>query len=156
MSNTHSSAPDARAWVEVDLDALRANFRTVSHAAPRAAMIAMVKAEGYGVGAERTVRALAPLSPWGYGVATADEGAALRRIGVTDPVVVFSPLPPDAVETAASARLTASISDLGGLERWSAAAQRYGPLDFHVEIDDTGDDCQATSKARVTSGAFSY
>jgi alanine racemase len=126
-----------RAWVEVDLDALRANFEAVRRAVgPGVAVIPMVKADGYGLGAERVVRALDRLEPWGYGVATAREGIALRRAGVERPVIVFSPLPPDAVEDAAEARLTACISDLGGLERWAAAAKRVpGGLDFHVEID---------------------
>jgi alanine racemase len=95
----------------------------------------MVKAEGYGLGADRVVRALDTLGPWGYGVATADEGAALRARGVQRPVVVFSPLPPQAVECAAAAKLTASISSLEALERWSEQARIHGPLDFHVEVD---------------------
>jgi alanine racemase len=125
-----------RAWVEVDLDALRDNYRAVREVVgPRPAIIAMVKADGYGLGAERVVRALEPLEPWGYGVAAAEEGAALRSAGVVRPIIVFSPLSPQAVSTAAAAGLIATISDLGGLERWTAAAAGYGPLEFHVEID---------------------
>jgi alanine racemase len=131
-----SNVNEARAWVEVDLEALRDNFRAVREAAgPRPGIIAMVKADAYGLGAARVIRALDPLDPWGYGVATADEGAALRQMGVQRPVVVFSPLPPQAVGTAAAAGLVASISDLPSLERWLEASQSHGPLEFHVEID---------------------
>jgi alanine racemase len=131
MSNDLQS----RAWVEVDLDALRENYRAVRGAVGvRPAIIAMVKADAYGLGADRVVRALEPLEPWGYGVATADEGAALRDFGVRRPIVIFGPLPPRAVETAARAGLSATISDLPSLERWAAAATG-GRLDFHVEID---------------------
>lgn len=128
---------DERAWVEVDLDALRANFRMVrERVGGGAALIPMVKADGYGLGAARVVRALDPLDPWGYGVATATEGRALRADGVTRPVLVFSPLPPQHVALAADAGLTASVSDLDALERWALAARRLDrPLDFHVEID---------------------
>ncbi|HEX6134488.1 MAG TPA: alanine racemase [Longimicrobiales bacterium] len=125
----------ARAWVEVDRSALRDNFRAVREAVgARTAIIAMVKADAYGLGVARVVRVLEPLEPWGYGVATADEGAALRDLGVRRPIVVFGPLPPAAVGTAARAGLVATISDLAGLERWAAAASA-GPLDFHAEID---------------------
>ncbi|MGH7466108.1 MAG: alanine racemase, partial [Longimicrobiales bacterium] len=125
----------ARAWVEVDLDALRDNYRAVREAVgARPAIIPMIKADAYGLGAARVVRALEPLEPWGYGIATADEGAALRDFGVRRPIVVFGPLPPTAVETAARAGLSATISDLPSLERWAAAAAG-GTLDFHVEID---------------------
>jgi alanine racemase len=132
MSNDEQS----RAWVEVDLDALRDNYRAVRAAVgPRPGIIAMVKADAYGLGVERVVRALDPLEPWGYGIATADEGAALREMGVRRPIVVFSPLPPQSVERAARAALVAAISDLDALDRWCDAATRHGPLEMHVEID---------------------
>lgn len=128
--------PDARAWVEVNLDALRANYDAVRRRAGSARMLPMVKADAYGVGAGRVIRALEPLEPWGYGVATAAEGIALRDMGITRPVLVVTPLPAGDVDVAAAARLTASISSMEGLERWEAAAARIGdPLDFHIEVD---------------------
>jgi alanine racemase len=81
------------------------------------------------------VRTLEPLEPWGYGVATADEGAALREMDVRRPVIVFGPLAPQAVRTAAAARLTISISDVPSLQHWASVASSAGGLDFHVEID---------------------
>lgn len=124
-----------RAWLEVDRGALEANFRAVQERAPGAAVIAMVKADGYGLGAERVVQVLEPLDCHSYGVATVSEGEALRAAGVARPVVVFTPLAPSAVEAAAAAGLTATISDIPGLARWAEAARRHGPLSFHVEID---------------------
>jgi alanine racemase len=132
MSNVNQT----RAWVEIDLAALQDNYRAIRAAVgEHPAIIPMVKADAYGLGVERVVRALEPLSPWAFGVATADEGATLRQLGVERPIVVFGPLPPQAVETAAAARLTISISDLPSLRRWVEAARAHGPLDFHVEID---------------------
>ncbi|HEX7050588.1 MAG TPA: alanine racemase [Longimicrobiales bacterium] len=126
-----------RAWIEIDLDAVRENFETVRRAVDRrAAIIAMVKADAYGLGATRIARALEPLDPWGYGVATAAEGVELRDAGITRPILVVAPLPPPCVGDAARHALTASISDLEGLDRWAAAAEQVpGGLDFHVEID---------------------
>ncbi len=133
MSNAH----DTRAWVEVDLDAVRANFGTVAETArPRVGVLPMVKANGYGLGAERLVRALEPLSPWGFGVAAVAEGIALRELGVERTIVVFSPVPVGEVEAAADADLVPAISDLGGLERWAEQGRRRGrPLAYHLEID---------------------
>ncbi|CAN5705444.1 alanine racemase [soil metagenome] len=131
-----SNESESRAWVEVDLDALRDNYRTVREViGPGPAIIAMVKADAYGLGVGRVVRALEPLDPYAYGVATADEGAQLRDLGVRRPIFVFSPLPPQAVERAAAAGVCATISDVGALELWSEAARRHGPLEFHVEVD---------------------
>ena len=62
--------PDtARAWVDVDLGALRANARTLA-AVSGSRLLPMVKANGYGLGAVAVARALEPLEPWGYGVAS--------------------------------------------------------------------------------------
>lgn len=130
--------PDARAWVEVDLDAVRANYATLRRTVkPGTALLPMVKADAYGLGAERVVRALEPLEPYGYGVATAAEGASLRALGVDRPILVVTPLPDGDVDVAAEARLTASISSVDGLDRWVAAGRRVGgaPLEFHVEVD---------------------
>src|SRR5690606_38931671 len=122
---------------EVDLTALRRNYRTLAKlVGPDVRQVVMVKADGYGLGAVRVARNLEPLEPWGYGVATVEEGIALRRAGIRRPILVSEPLPPAAVADAAASGLTASISHLSQLERWAAAARRHpSGLDFHVEID---------------------
>ncbi|MFW6201968.1 MAG: alanine racemase [Gemmatimonadota bacterium] len=126
----------SRAWVEVDLDAVRANYETVRERVGEGVdLLPMVKADGYGLGAERVVRVLEPFEPYGYGVATAAEGAALRSYGVERPVLVFTPMSPGEMEAAARAGLTACISELGMLGRWGELASERRPLDFHVEID---------------------
>jgi alanine racemase len=129
------SNPDQlRAWVEVRLEAIRANYRAI-RAAAGSALLPMVKADAYGLGAERVIRALEAEQPWGYGVATVEEGAALRRAGVRRPIVVFGPMPAGEEPYAAQAGLVATVSDVEALARWAAAAEAIGRLDFHLEID---------------------
>jgi alanine racemase len=131
-----SNHAQARSWIEVSASALRANYEAVrSRAGGRAAVIPMVKADGYGLGAAWVVRTLEPLGPWGFGVATAAEGAFLRQQGIRLPIIVFSPLTDDALEQAARQRLTVAISDLPALQRWAGLAGQSDPLDFHLEID---------------------
>jgi alanine racemase len=132
---------DARAWVEVDLESLRANYDMLRRTAGSGvAMVPMVKADGYGLGVAAVVRTLEPLAPWGYGVATVAEGLELRALGITRPVLVIAPALPREMDVAAEARLTLAMSTLDGLEAWTAAAERAGAtgeaaLDFHVEVD---------------------
>ena len=131
-----SNSSQARAWVDIDLAALRANYEAIRRIVGEGrAMIPMVKADGYGLGAERVVRTLESAGPWGFGVATAEEGVVLRRAGVRRPIVVFGPLAPQSVDAAAAAGLVATISDIASMERWAAAADRHGSLSYHVEID---------------------
>ena len=67
-----TSSPDtARAWVDIDLDALVANARAVV-AACGSRLLPMLKANGYGLGAVPVARALESLDPWGFGIATPD------------------------------------------------------------------------------------
>ncbi|HSU16403.1 alanine racemase, partial [Longimicrobium sp.] len=70
----------SRAWVEVDLGALRANLRRVQRAAPGSALVPMLKADAYGLGVPHVLRAvieaLAPGGPWAIGVAATSEGEA--------------------------------------------------------------------------------
>jgi alanine racemase len=91
----------------------------------------MVKANGYGIGAVAVARALESLDPWGYGVASVEEGAELRRGGIQRPILVVSPLTPDWVEGCLAHNLRPSIGDLLALEAWSRQSERP----FHVEID---------------------
>jgi alanine racemase len=156
-----SKADEARAWVEIDTGALRENYRTVRRAVGDApAVIPMVKADGYGLGAATVVRALERLEPWGFGVATAEEGADLRAQGVRRPILVVAPLAAAALERAAAAGLIASISDVDTLGHWAALAETYGPLAFHVEIDtgmgragfDWRDTSQWSERARACVG----
>jgi alanine racemase len=122
----------ARAWVDVDIGALRENYRTVAaRAGAHAAVIPMIKANGYGLGAQTVVNALDDLEPLAYGVAAAEEGAALRRGGVKRPILVVTPLSHEGLFLAAREQLTPAISSVENLEQW--AAQKAGG--FHVEID---------------------
>ena len=120
----------ARAWVDVDLGALTANARTLS-SLTGSRLLPMVKANGYGLGAPAVARALEPLEPWGYGVATVGEGAALRKAGVGRPILVVSPLLAEDVDGPLAHDLRPTIGDPAGLEAWRGRVSRP----FHLEID---------------------
>ena len=120
----------ARAWVDIDLGALVANGRTLAEACGTR-LLPMVKANGYGLGAARVARALDALDPWGYGVATMEEGNALRTAGVARPILVVSPLTRESIDAVAARGFRPTIGDPGMLAEW--IGRRAGP--FHLEID---------------------
>ena len=124
-------SPDtARAWVDIDLAAVVANARTVA-AAAGVRLMPMVKANGYGLGAVAVAGALEAVDPWGFGVATAEEGAALRTAGCRRPILVATPFVPAGKDELLAADLRPSIGDLDGLRAWLATGDRP----FHLEID---------------------
>jgi len=124
--------PPRRAWLDVDLAALVRNARRFRELCGTP-LLPMVKANGYGLGAVPVARALEPESPWGFGVATIEEGAELRSAGITRPILVFTPLAADPVSVSAmqSSRLCPVIADIAALDGWLAA----GAAPFHIEID---------------------
>lgn len=121
--------PDTRAWVDIDLGALQRNAAALrKHAG--IPMLPMVKADAYGLGAERVTAALEKTNPWGYGVATVNEGKELRRFGIARSVLVFTPLLDSELEQAHDANLTPVLGSERELRAWS----KFGAA-WHLAID---------------------
>jgi alanine racemase len=114
----------------VDLAAVSENARTVARVSGTR-LLPMVKANAYGVGAVAVSKALEPLDPWGYGVATVPEGAELRAAGLARPVVVFMPVQPSLFAEFERLRLTPVLGDATAIADWVARGARP----FHLEID---------------------
>jgi alanine racemase len=129
MSDAEIYRPPLRAWIDVDLGALRRNAEALERRSG-VPLIPMVKADAYGLGARAVVGALEPLEPWGYGVATVKEGEALRRSGVTRNIVVFTPLLHEEFGAAYAAELIPTL----GTERDIRAWGRFG-APYHLAID---------------------
>ena len=119
-----------RARVEIDLGALRRNGAAVARRAG-VPILPMIKADAYGLGAAAALRALEPLGPWGYGVASVAEGEELRALGVSRPVVVFTPLLEPELSRARVARLTPTLGFPSEIEAW----RRAGGGGWHLSID---------------------
>ncbi|MEO8561972.1 MAG: alanine racemase [bacterium] len=118
-----------RAWVEIDLAALCRNGAAVA-ARSGAPLMPMVKADGYGTGALRAALALEELEPWGFGVATYEEGEELRRGGITRPILVFTPIMRTEIDALRRADLTPALGDPAVIESWTRTGR-----DWHLQID---------------------
>ncbi|HXY30975.1 MAG TPA: alanine racemase [Gemmatimonadaceae bacterium] len=118
-----------RAWVEIDLGALRRNGAALAARARH--LLPMLKADAYGLGAVAVARALESLAPWGYGLSTVDEGAELRAAGIDRRLLLFTPLSADDLATARAERLTPMLSHADDVARWVALGG--GP--WHLGID---------------------
>ncbi len=123
--------------MDVSSSAIRENYLTLREVVGSGAgILPMVKANAYGLGVAETLSALEPMDPWGFGVATVEEGVELRSLGVVKPILVCSPLPPGSYREAVEHGLSASVSDLGGLSNLKAASEALElPGRFHVEVD---------------------
>ena len=119
-------------------------------------LLPMVKASAYGLGAVPIARALETIDPWGFGVATVQEGIELREAGIARPLVVFTPVTPSKRDLYAEYDLRASVDDPDVAAQWR--------LPYHVEID-TGmsrcgirfdDDRLESMATEYLEGAFTH
>src|SRR5216683_1224804 len=121
MSTTSDPAARAGAILEIDLAGIAANWRLLARQAAPAECAAVVKANGYGLGAAPVARALAASGCRTFFVATLDEGIALRHaLGEVPEIAVFNgPLPGTAIEFAAH-QLIPVLNEPGQIEEWAS------------------------------------
>ena len=122
-------------WLEVDLDAARANAALVRELIGRErTMFAVVKADGYGFGAAAMGRAFLEGGADALGVADPAEGVRLRQAGVTAPVLVYPSGLPDAMAEVVAHGLTPVVTHLDAA-RAVAAAAPAGGHGAYVKVD---------------------
>lgn len=129
MTRQHADARP-RAWIEIDLGALRRNASAIAHRSG-ARLLPMVKADAYGLGAVPVARALESLDPWGFGVATVQEGLELREARIARPIVVFTPLRGAELDACRAHGLTPALGDRESIRRWIDG----GGGAWHLAID---------------------
>jgi alanine racemase len=128
----------AGAILTIDLGALRRNFRRLAaRLRSHAACAAVVKADGYGLGADRVAQALRDEGCETFFVAHVCEAIALRKaLGAGASLFVLNGLPPGAEGAAAAAGLVPVCNSLEQLEAWRAEAGRRGvSLPVAVQVD---------------------
>jgi alanine racemase len=106
--------PRQRAWLEVSDSAIEANARALKrHLGPSCDLMAVVKADGYGHGAETVAKASVRGGATSFGVATLQEGIDLRNAGLDQPVLVLGHLSqPDDLRACLQWRLMPTLSSM--------------------------------------------
>ena len=106
--------PRQRAWLEVSDAAIEANARSLKrHLGPACELMAVVKADGYGHGAETVAKASVRGGATSFGVATLQEGIDLRTAGLDQPVLVLGHLSqPDDLRACLQWRLMPTLSSM--------------------------------------------
>ncbi|WP_038058687.1 alanine racemase [Thermus amyloliquefaciens] len=126
---------EARAWIEVDLGALEANWLFLQ-AQAKGEVIPVLKAEAYGHGALPLARFLFSRGARRVAVATVGEGRALRRGGVEGEVLLLGSLHPLEAEEALRWDLVPSLSTLEGARALAERARALGLTPrAHLKVD---------------------
>lgn len=142
----------ARAIVDVDLAALRANWRTLAQAAtPHARCAGVVKADGYGLGLEQVASTLAQAGCETFFTATIVEGRRLRATLPGAVIYVLDGLLPAAAPAYVAANLRPVLSGLDEIAEWAAFAAASGRRLATAIQFDTGMRRMGLPSADITS-----
>jgi len=137
-ANMTEEMPRAVPTASIDLDAIAHNVAALREHAGSAAVMAVVKAEGYGHGATPVARAALAAGAAELGVATVDEALALRRDGITAPVLAWLHTPHTDFAPALLADIQVAVSSEREVDDVVAAVQRTGRTATVTIKADTG------------------
>lgn len=127
-----------RVWAEIDLDAIVQNVQAIkSRIDSEAQIVAVIKTDGYGHGAEQIARVLeGEPQIWGYAVATAEEAFALREQGICKHILILGYTFPYSYESliAEDVRMTVFMEDV--VQMLSDKASELGKIcKIHIKVD---------------------
>lgn len=123
-------------WAEVDLKAMRYNFRQIKRRAGNAKILCVVKADAYGHGLIQVARTLQKEGADFFGVADIHEGVALRMHGIQKPILLFENCLPPFAKSIVDYRLTPSISNIELAEALNRHAQSlHSQIPIHIKVD---------------------
>lgn len=124
-------------WIEVDLEAIRHNFRVIrQHVPPGVKILAVIKANAYGHGLLPVARALAEAGADALAVASVTEAVALRQAGMEVPILVLGQCLPEEAPLIVEHRLIPALGEIRSAQALSQAAcvwQRS--VFFHLKVD---------------------
>ena len=127
-----------RAWIEIDLSALRQNLANITAILqPETELWAVVKANAYGHGSVLVAKTAIAAGVSGLCVATLQEGIELRLAGLRSPIMLFGvPLIESDVRTALDHNLEWTISDRQQISLCQAVAtDKKCSIPIHLNVD---------------------
>ena len=126
-----------KTFLEVDLNALRNNLSVFkSYLKPETLLLAMVKASSYGSGTERVAVFLEKQGINYLGVAYADEGVELRKLGIQLPILVMN-AEEEGFEDCIKYNLEPTIYSFEQLDEFIKELIFAGKMDYpiHLKVD---------------------
>lgn len=124
-------------WVEIDLDAIKANVEFFRRRLPKQTKImAVVKADGYGHGAVPVAREALAAGAAYLGVSTLDEALELRSAGIDAPILVMGYTPPTFLEVAIERQITLTVFDHDVVAALDRLTRKRGTVaKIHLKVD---------------------
>jgi alanine racemase len=129
-------SPSRPAWASCSRSRLRANLGLLAaRVGGVRRVLAVLKAGAYGHGTVETARALRRAGVADFGVATLDEGVALREAGIRGSLLLLGALEPKQVREAARWKVGLTGWSRGYLDEASRRLKPGEALDIHLKVD---------------------
>ena len=126
-----------RTWAEINLDAIRNNYNEIRKAVkPSAKIMAVVKADAYGHGAEYIAKELSADGADWFALSNLEEAMQLRRAGIDEPLLILGYTPPEYATELAVNGISQAVFSADYGKRLSECARKKGvQVNIHIKID---------------------
>lgn len=123
-------------WAEINLDHISYNMEKMKrHIGENVKVFAVVKANGYGHGDEEVAREALNSGASYLAVAFLDEAVALRKKGITAPILVLGMCRPEDVRIAAENQISLTVFQKHWLREAKEVLPSGARLAIHVKLD---------------------
>ena len=123
-------------FAEIDLSAIRHNFRVLHKLAGKAKILTVIKADAYGHGMVPIAKLLARERVDFVGLSNLNEGITLRKAGIKTPVLLFETTLAEQAKDIIDYKLTPTVCTYelaAALSRYAQKRKRI--VDIHVKVD---------------------
>ena len=126
-----------RVYLKIDLDKICNNInQVINKVGKETKVLAVVKGDAYGHGAIEVTKALSEIGTYGFAVATVGEALALRRAGITKPILILDFVFPNQFETIVRNDIMLTIFQYGIAKELNEAAGSMGTTaHIHIKVD---------------------
>ena len=123
-------------WIEIQAANLRHNIREIHRRVESRSILAVIKNNGYGMGASNAARLLEPSAAVaGFAVVKLHEAITLRDAGVRKPILLMGPLDERNLQEAVQRRIMPMVYTPVGSALDRVARKRQTPVPMHVCVD---------------------
>ncbi|MBQ8575149.1 MAG: alanine racemase [Clostridia bacterium] len=126
-----------RVYLKIDLDQICKNTQEIIKKVGKdTRVMPVVKADAYGHGAIEVTKALSEIGTYGFAVATVGEALALRRAGITKPILILDFVFPNQFETIIRNDIMLTVFQYGIAKSLNEAAIQMGTTaHIHLKVD---------------------
>ncbi len=126
-----------RVYLRIDLDRICSNVqKIIEKVGTDTRVMPVVKADAYGHGAIEVTKALSEIGTYGFAVATVGEALALRRAGITKPILILDFVFPNQFETIIRNDIMLTVFQYGIAKSLNEAAIEMGTTaHIHLKVD---------------------